>query len=112
MDKPIRQGAETARTTQPRIAVDTAMMPVEKKSSAIDPDRKYELEEELKAEFEKNDNYSLEQNAGNVSPSIENLSFLNPVQGLVSKAAASGSNPSSRAEQGPGPSDPQMQHGR
>jgi murein DD-endopeptidase MepM/ murein hydrolase activator NlpD len=73
---------------------DTTMLKIEKRSSALDPTKKYELEEELKAEFEGNgaDNYSLSNEGGRVPSSIENIGFMNPVSGLVTNMFDYGSD--------------------
>jgi murein DD-endopeptidase MepM/ murein hydrolase activator NlpD len=66
---------------------DTAVVPADKKSSGMQLDKKYEVEEQFKKEFEQlaKDNFSVEADNG-APTSIENLTFFSPVQGIVTNA--------------------------
>ena len=64
---------------------DTAIVPVDKKTSDISLEKKYILDEQFKKEFEElaKDNFSVEAQDGK-TPSLENLNFFSPVEGIVS----------------------------
>ena len=63
---------------------DTIVVPVDKKTSDVALDKKYALDEQFKKEFEDlaKDNFSV-QNESNKIPTIENMNFFSPVQGIV-----------------------------
>ncbi len=66
---------------------DTIVVPIDKKTSDAQLDKKYELDDKFKKDFEEmtKDNYSVEDGDAK-TPSIENLSFFSPVTGIVSNA--------------------------
>ena len=66
---------------------DTAIVPVDKKTSEMNADKKYILDDQFKKEFEDlaKDNFSVE-NGDEKTTAIENLNFFSPVQGIVSNA--------------------------
>ncbi len=66
---------------------DTTIIPVDKKTGESEFNKKYELDDAFKKEFEElaKDNFSVNEEDKN-STTIDNLSFFNPVQGMVSNA--------------------------
>jgi murein DD-endopeptidase MepM/ murein hydrolase activator NlpD len=66
---------------------DTAIIPTDKKTGESEFNKKYELDDAFKKEFEElaKDNFSV-NGEDKESTTIDNLSFFNPVQGLVSNA--------------------------
>jgi murein DD-endopeptidase MepM/ murein hydrolase activator NlpD len=66
---------------------DTAVVPVDKKSSDVSLEKKYILDEQFKKEFEDlaKDNFSVENEQGK-TPTLENMNFFTPVEGIVSNA--------------------------
>lgn len=72
---------------------DTAMMPVDKRTSDAGVEKRYELDDAFKKEFEEmaRDNFSVEADNPK-SATIEHLGFFNPVHGMVSNAFDYGSD--------------------
>jgi murein DD-endopeptidase MepM/ murein hydrolase activator NlpD len=66
---------------------DTTIVPVDKKTSDVSLEKKYLLDEQFKKEFEDlaKDNFSVE-NEDSKNPSLENMNFFSPVEGIVSNA--------------------------
>ncbi len=66
---------------------DTIIVPVDKKTSDVSLEKKYLLDEQFKKEFEElaKDNFSVEGNIEK-TPSLENMNFFSPVEGIVSNA--------------------------
>jgi murein DD-endopeptidase MepM/ murein hydrolase activator NlpD len=72
---------------------DTDTIPLEKKTSSRDLDKKYELDDAFKQEFEDHskNNFSVTGEQHNQA-NVKNLSFFNPVQGVISNQFDYGSD--------------------